>query len=89
MGMPAARCRFEDGVLYLLDGQSGWIWSLRGLDQLGTKKGDQAYAISLLKQLPSNANESSVKFQEAARILGCNAARKQLAANVKGAVQTH
>jgi hypothetical protein len=88
MGMLLARCRFQDGVLYLMDGQSLWIWSFRGLDQLGTKNGDQAYATSLLKQIPPNANESNIKFQEAARILGCVTARAELA-KLKGASGVH
>jgi hypothetical protein len=86
--MPLARCRFQHSVLYLLDGQTGLIWSLQGLDQLGTKKGDQAYAADLLKQLPRNADERAVKFQEAARILGCDRAREQLA-NLRNTAQTH
>jgi hypothetical protein len=79
MGIPLAHCRFQDGVLYLLDSQSRWIWSVRELDQLGTRKGDQAYAADLLKQLPKNADERAVRFREAARILGCGPARQQLA----------
>lgn len=78
MGIPLARCRFQDDVLYLMDGQSGWIWSFRGLDQLGIKKSDQAYATSLLNQVPQNTYENNIKFQEAARILGCGPARAQL-----------
>lgn len=79
IGMHLARCRFQQRALYLLDGQSGLIWSLEGLDQLGSRKGDWAYAADLLKQLPRNTDEGAVKFQEAARILGCARAREELA----------
>jgi hypothetical protein len=78
-GMPRARCRFQQNNLYLLDGQSRLIWSLEGLDQIGRKNEDQAYASHLLEQLAPNADESAVEFQEAARILGCVRARQELA----------
>jgi hypothetical protein len=76
LGMSMARCRFQHSILYLLDGRTGVIWTLQGLDQLGTRKGDEAYAVDLLKKLPRNADESAVQFQEAARILGCVRARE-------------
>jgi hypothetical protein len=88
MGMQLARCRFQDDVLYLMDGQAGWIWSFQGLGQLGIRRNDQAYATSLLKQLSPNANESNSKFQEAARILGCVIARAELA-KLRGASGTN
>jgi hypothetical protein len=78
-GMSSARCRFEGGVLYLVDGHTGLIWSLKGLDQLGTKASDRSHAIDLLKTISTPIDESSARFLEAARILGCDGARKEIA----------
>jgi hypothetical protein len=83
-GIPSARCRFDAGVLYLLDDETGLVWALKGLDQLGTKLGDRAHAIDLLKLMPNQTGESSAQFLEAARILGCDQARRE-AASLKSA----
>lgn len=78
-GMTRARCRFQQDVLYLLDDETGLIWTLCGLNQLGNKKDDHSYAADLLKEAPrDSAAESSVQFREAARIIGCDGAKRQL-----------
>jgi hypothetical protein len=71
-----ARCSWTHGILYLLDERGGLIWTVTGLEQLGTKSADHAYALTLLNQLPSDADENAPRFLEAARILGCEEARK-------------
>jgi hypothetical protein len=76
--MSSARCRFDGGVLYLVDGQSGLIWALKGLEGLGTKSADRAHAIALPKGVPVPLNETSPQFLEAARIIGCDQARRQV-----------
>jgi hypothetical protein len=77
--LPSARCRFDAGMLYILDGQSRFIWALKGLDQLGSKTGDRSHALDLLKHMPDRTDESSTQFLEAARILGCSEARREVA----------
>jgi hypothetical protein len=74
--MHLARCRYEDGLLYLVNGQNGLIWALKGLDKLGTKAGDRTHALELLKKA---SGEDSPPFLEAARIIGCDQARKDFA----------
>lgn len=64
-----AHCRFAAGVLYLLDGRTRLIWAIEGLDRLGTKAGDEAYARTLI--------HTSNQIREAARILGCAAVLKK------------
>lgn len=76
MGMPEARCRFDGGVLYLLDSHTGLIWAFQGLDQLGTKHGDRDYATELLQKKAGKSAQDSANFLEAARILGCQEARR-------------
>jgi hypothetical protein len=72
----AARCAWAHSILYLLDERGGLIWSVTGLEQLGKRSADQAYAKKLLGELPANADENAPRFLEAARILGCQEARK-------------
>lgn len=83
MGMTAARCRFQDGILYLLDGHTGLIWAFHGLDQLGTKDGDRTQAENLLKKSIEGKKETSAAFLEAARIIGCEGAKQFLATSRK------
>ena len=78
-----ARCAWAHSILYLLDERGGLIWSVTGLEQLGKRSADQAYAMKLLGELPANADENAPRFLEAARILGCEEARK-----VRGATST-
>jgi hypothetical protein len=73
--MKDALCRFDNGLLYLLDPQNGIVLALRGLDQLGTRRADQAHAVELLKRASPSQGENSNQFREAARILGCQKAR--------------
>ena len=69
--LPSARCRFQDGTLYVFQESNGLIWSFRGLEKLGSRQTDQAFARDLLKQAGSLPTKGGVQFQEAARILGC------------------
>ena len=71
-----ARCAWAHGILYLLDERGGLIWTVTGLEQLGTRSADRAYALKLVGQMPTNADESDPRFLEAARSLGCEEARK-------------
>jgi hypothetical protein len=78
-GMMRSRCRFQQNTLYLLDGNTGIVWTFSGLDRLGTKSGDQSYAAELLRQAPKGSAEKSIQFREAARIIGCESATRHLA----------
>jgi len=72
--LPSARCRFHNGVLYVLQESNGLIWSFRGLDSLGMKQTDRAFALNLLKQAQNSPTKNVLQFEEAARILGCKEA---------------
>jgi hypothetical protein len=78
-----ARCDWAQDALYLLDERAGLIWTVTGLEQLGKKSVDQSYALALLSKLPANVDEKNPRFLEAARILGCEAARKAHATQTK------
>jgi tetratricopeptide (TPR) repeat protein len=67
-----ARCAWDGTSLYLLDEESGLVWSVRGVEKLGTKIGDLAYAEQLIGSLPSSAPNDSRAALEAARSIGCN-----------------
>jgi hypothetical protein len=75
IGLRADRCRFADGLLFVLDHDKRAIWAFRGIEKLGTIAGDRTHAIELLKQAPAKEGEDSFQFREAARILGCEKAR--------------
>ena len=79
VAMPEARCRFDNGVLYLIDGRSGFLWALQGLSQLGTKAGEREHAQDLIQKSLKNGGQTSPEFLEAARIVGCSAAQRLLA----------
>lgn len=67
-----ARCAWDGKSLYLLDERSGLIWSVSGVEQLGTSAGDLAYAGELIGSLsPDYPNDNPVAL-EAARLVGCN-----------------
>lgn len=68
-----ARCRWSDGVLYLADQDRRIIWSVRGLEKMGTRKLDVDHARSLVLSLGSA--EAASQFLEASRIVGCRQAR--------------
>jgi hypothetical protein len=74
----SARCRWDKGVLYLLDQRHGMIWTVRGLEKLGNPENDTAYATELIKTVPKEAQEDDSRVLEAARIIGCNKARALL-----------
>ena len=78
----AGRCRWADGVLYLLDERYGLIWSVRGIDKIGNALDDAAYAAMIIRALPKDATEANPRFLEAARILGCEKARRLFADRV-------
>lgn len=78
--MPLSRCRFQDGVLYVLQEKAGLIWSLRGLEKLGSKVDDEAYAHGLLERSKRDTAHRNTEIAEAARILGCGEVKKWLAA---------
>lgn len=82
VGFPA-RCRWDKGVLYLLDGQRGIIWTVRGVDKLGNPEQDTAYATSLIRALPREAQENNLRVLEAARILGCRKTRALMSSAFK------
>jgi TonB family protein len=70
-----ARCRYAQGTLYLLDERDGLVWALRGIERVGGRESDVEHARNLIKQNPANATESSSRYLEAARIVGCDEAR--------------
>jgi hypothetical protein len=74
-GMRADRCRFDEGLLFVLDHNTHAIWVFRGLEKLGTIVGDHGHAVELLKQAQAKQGADSFQFREAARILGCEKAR--------------
>jgi hypothetical protein len=82
-GMRADRCRFDDGLLFVLDHDERVIWVFRGLEKLGTIAGDRAHAVELIKQAPVKQGADSFQFREAARILGCDKARTLFLQQVK------
>jgi hypothetical protein len=66
-----ARCRWSKGALFILDEKSGYVWRATGLEQLGSRESDEAYAVGVLQKRPT---QTSAEFMEAARILGCQRA---------------
>jgi hypothetical protein len=81
-GMRADRCRFDDGLLFVLDHDKRDIWAFRGVEKLGTLAGDRTHAIELLRQAPTAQGENSIQFRAATRILGCEKARGLLSQQV-------
>lgn len=71
-----ARCRFMDGVLYLLDERGGFLWALRGIEKLGHSDSDKDYARHLIQSNPGNATETSSRYLEAVRLVGCTQAKE-------------
>jgi hypothetical protein len=71
VSLPSARCRFQNGVLYVLQESTGLIWTFEGLEKLGTKEADKAFARDLLRQVENSPDKEGAQFREAARILGC------------------
>jgi hypothetical protein len=75
-----ARVRWDRDLLYLLDRQSGIVWTLGGLDAIGTPEGERARA----RQLASRAASSSApQFLEAVRLAGCAVAAEGAGFKVK------
>jgi hypothetical protein len=74
----SAKCNWRESTLYLLDKRSGLIWSIAGLDKIGARKGDVTHAEQILNELPLGASETSPRFLEAARIVGCRKAQSIL-----------
>ena len=71
-----ARVRWADNALFVLDESWGAVSNISGLDRLGSVDGDKVHASAILKQLPSKAPETHPAFLQAARIVGCEGARK-------------
>jgi tetratricopeptide (TPR) repeat protein len=67
-----ARCAWDGKSLYLLDERSGLIWSVIGVEQLGTSAGDLAYAAELIGSLSPDYPSDNPVALEAARLVGCN-----------------
>jgi hypothetical protein len=61
-GMGADRCRFDDGLLFVLDRDTHARWVFRGLEKLGTIAGDHARAVDLLNQAPLNKEQMLFNF---------------------------
>jgi hypothetical protein len=66
------RCAWDGTSLYLLDERSGLIWSVRGVEKLGTRAGDLAHAEELAESLSADAPNDSPAALEAARSVGCS-----------------
>ena len=71
----AARCRWEAGVLYLLDAKNGFIWSIKGLETMAGAAADSEHATRLVRELSKDTPETHPAFLEAARLVGCRTAR--------------
>jgi len=78
IGGVRARCRYVGKTLYLLIEDNGEILAVKGLEQLGTKRGDHDHAVKLLLAAPKQNLSSSLQFREAVRIVGCDEARRIL-----------
>lgn len=70
LGGTRGRVRWKDGALYVLDERSGVVWMLKGLQQIGVRSVDEAYAKALIGELPPAAPDTHTAFLEAARIVG-------------------
>jgi len=75
----AARCDAHNGILYAIDERTGEIWSVAGIEKMGNFHEDERHARSLILGMPANAGENAPAFLEAARIIGCDRARKLFA----------
>jgi len=73
-----ARCDSRGGIVYLLDELTGEIWQVGGIEKLGRFHEDERHARNLILQLPRGATENAPAFLEAARIVGCEKARRIL-----------
>jgi hypothetical protein len=71
-----ARCDARNGTLYLLDERTGEIWSVDGVSKMGSFRDDEQFARSLISNLKPGAGEEAPALLEAARIIGCDLARK-------------
>jgi hypothetical protein len=72
------RCRWVNNTLFLFDEDTGLIWSVQGLESIGSAGADYGYARSIVSKLPPGTPESSPAFLEAARLVGCGQARAWL-----------
>jgi hypothetical protein len=71
------RCRTAGQSLILLDEESRIVMKVDGVEQLGSRAADLAFARKMLQALPANTTyESDSHFLEAARILGCQEAER-------------
>ena len=52
-----ALCRFDKGILFVVDEDRGLVWAVKGIEKVGPRNNDEQFAKDLLL--------------EAARILGC------------------
>jgi hypothetical protein len=73
VGMQAL-CRFDKGILFMLDKERGLVWAVKGIEKVGPRKTDEEYAKSLLTKAHGKSDEEP-SFLEAARTLGCQKAR--------------
>lgn len=76
VGNLKGRVRWSSGTLYVLDERTGTVWSLKGIDTIGAREVDEAYARALIKAVPADAPATHAAFLEAARIVGCELAEK-------------
>ena len=76
LGNVKGRVRWRTGTLYVLDERTGTVWSLKGLEAIGAREADEAYARALIQALPESAPATHAAFLEAARIVGCELAEK-------------
>jgi hypothetical protein len=75
-GMPGL-CRSYGGSLYVLDTVNRMIWLVGGSDRIGGALDDRQHALELLAKSGESSSEKDPPFLEAARILGCEEARRQ------------
>jgi hypothetical protein len=74
----SAMAIWRDGKLYLIDTKGGLIWALSGLGKLGGRQANAAYAKEILSG-SDVSSETSPRFLEAARLIGCERAEQILA----------
>jgi hypothetical protein len=73
VGMQAL-CRFDRGILFMLDKERGLVWAVKGIEKVGPHNNDVTFAKHLLQSTGGGSQSKSPAFLEAARIIGCQKA---------------
>jgi hypothetical protein len=68
--------RWHGQSLFVLDSGSSVVWKIEGLTKLGEARDDAAHARALLSGAGVPDGNDAARFAEAARLIGCRAARE-------------